>query len=127
MDQVAEKTTDAIDFELCPKFEWTFSILGKKWNGLIIDVLLNLGPQRFKDIANKVSRCSDRVLVERLKELESDGIVMRKTYRNSALIEYALTEKGQDLANVMRSIHGWSEKWCDNQTTSEVDQCHQPL
>jgi Predicted transcriptional regulators len=127
MDQVAEKTTDAIDFELCPKFEWTFSILGKKWNGLIIDVLLNLGPQRFKDIANKVSKCSDRVLVERLKELESDGIVMRKTYRNSALIEYALTEKGQDLVDVMRSIHGWSEKWCDNQTTPEVDQCHQPL
>ncbi|MCH5463412.1 helix-turn-helix transcriptional regulator [Lactobacillus sp. LC28-10] len=127
MDQVVDKTISATDFELCPKFEWTFSILGKKWNGLIIDVLLNLGPQRFKDIANKVDKCSDRVLVERLKELESDGIIMRKTYQNSGRIQYALTEKGQDLASVMRSIHGWSEKWCVNQAAHKVDQCHQPL
>ncbi|MTV81038.1 winged helix-turn-helix transcriptional regulator [Secundilactobacillus folii] len=127
MDQVISKTIDPNDFELCSKFEWTFSILGKKWNGLIIDVLLNLGPQRFKDIASKVTKCSDRVLVERLKELESDGLVMRKTYRNSSLIEYALTEKGQDLAGVMHSIHSWAEKWCANESSSEVDQCHQPL
>lgn len=127
MDQVIDKTIDATQFELCPKFEWTFSILGKKWNGLIIDVLLNLGPQRFKDIANKVSKCSDRVLVERLKELESDGLVMRKTYPDSALIEYALTDMGQDLASVMHATHVWAEKWCDKGSSSEVDQCHQPL
>lgn len=127
MDQVVDKTIDASQFELCPKFEWTFSILGKKWNGLIIDVLLNLGPQRFKDIAGKVTKCSDRVLVERLKELETEGIVMRRTYSNSSLIEYALTEKGQDLADVMCSVHSWSEKWCQPENTSEVDQCHQPL
>lgn len=127
MDQVVDKTIDAAQFELCPKFEWTFSILGKKWNGLIIDVLLNLGPQRFKDIAGKVTKCSDRVLVERLKELETEGIVMRRTYSNSSLIEYALTEKGQDLADVMCSVHSWSEKWCQPENTSEVDQCHQPL
>lgn len=50
-----------------PKDFWDFR---KKWNGLIIEVLLNEGPQRFKEIAQKVEKCSDRVLVERLKELE---------------------------------------------------------
>lgn len=127
MDRVVERTEEVDQFELCPKFEWTFSILGKKWNGLIIDVLLNLGPQRFKDIASKVTKCSDRVLVERLKELELDGIVMRKTYPDSSLIEYALTEKGQDLAGVMRTVHSWSEKWCQPEIKTGLDQCHQPL
>ncbi len=130
MDQtLTQGLVDIDNFELCPKFEQTFSILGKKWNGLIIDVLLNLGPQRFKDIAGKVTKCSDRVLVERLKELETNGIVVRNTYDDSSLIEYALTEKGQDLAGVMKTVHSWSEKWnqLDTAGSQEVDQCHQPL
>ena len=47
--QLKEQT----DFELCPKFEKMFDILGKKWNGLILEVLMNAGPQRFKDIAHR--------------------------------------------------------------------------
>ena len=60
--------------KICPKFEHTFAILGKKWMGLIIEVLLE-GPQRFKDIAATIPNVSDRVLVERLKELEQDLLV----------------------------------------------------
>lgn len=123
----SQSTTNLEEFELCPKFEKTFSILGKKWNGLIIDVLLNLGPQRFKDIAVKVPKCSDRVLVERLKELELAGIVDRQTYPDSALIEYALTEKGHDFSSVMETVHDWAERWCQSDTQETVDQCHQPL
>ncbi|CAM3107429.1 winged helix-turn-helix transcriptional regulator [Lactiplantibacillus plajomi] len=101
----------AVDFELCPKFEKTFSILGKKWNGLIIDVLLEDGPQRFKNLARRIPKCSDRVLVVRLKELEANGIVSRVTHRDSALIEYRLTTKGKDLRQVMDTVHAWSDKW----------------
>lgn len=101
-----------IDFSLCPKFEKTFAILGKKWNGLIIETLLVNGPQRFKCIANTVTKCSDRVLVERLKELESAGIVLRQTFNGSSLIQYALTPKGQALEPIMHSIHDWSDEWC---------------
>ncbi|QEA53578.1 winged helix-turn-helix transcriptional regulator [Loigolactobacillus coryniformis] len=100
-------------FQLCPKFQKTFTILGKKWNGLIVDVLLEEGTQRFKDLAQKVPKCSDRVLVERLKELELEGIVERRTYADSALIEYALTEQGQDLKQVMDAVHGWADTWLD--------------
>ena len=70
---------EVMDFSLCPKFEKGFQILGKKWNGLIIDVLLEGGPQRFVDIAAMIPDVSDRVLTERLKELEAEGIVGRVT------------------------------------------------
>ena len=53
---------------ICPKFEKTFSILGKKWTGLIIEVLMD-GDKRFKELAAQIPNVSDRVLVERLKEL----------------------------------------------------------
>lgn len=99
------------DYYLCTKFEKTFSFLGKKWNGLIIDVLLQEGTLRFREIARQVVKCSDRVLVERLSELEDDGVVNRKSYPNSSLVEYSLTEQGKELAPIMAAIHSWSEKW----------------
>jgi DNA-binding HxlR family transcriptional regulator len=94
---------------ICDKFIATFDVLGRKWNGLIIEVLLNRGPSRFKDLAQAVTKCSDRVLVERLKELEAAGIVDRRTYEDSSLIEYALTERGESMRPVMEAIHEWSD------------------
>ncbi|WP_057768800.1 winged helix-turn-helix transcriptional regulator [Lactobacillus selangorensis] len=109
---LTEKQT-TVDFKLCPRFEKTFTMLGKKWNGLIIDVLLENGTLRFKDLTKMVPKCSDRVLVERLKELEADGIVERMTHEDSALIEYQLTTKGESLRNVIDEIHSWSDTWQD--------------
>lgn len=96
--------------ELCPNFMKTFEILGRKWNGLIIEALLTNGPSRFKDITGAVCSCSDRVLVERLKELEEEGIVERKTYDDSSLIEYALTDRGMQMRPLMDEIHNWADK-----------------
>lgn len=96
---------------MCPKFAKIFSILGKKWNGLIIEALLKNGTQRFKQLAGMVPTCSDRVLVERLRELESEGFVERVTYPHAALIEYRLTERGASLAPVMGAIHTWADEW----------------
>lgn len=108
---MSETMTAMTDFKLCPKFERTFSILGKKWNGLIIESLLAQGALRFKDIASSIDKCSDRMLVERLKELEEAGIVSRTTHDDSALIEYRLTDKGRDMQDMMDTIHAWSDKW----------------
>ncbi|MBB1080116.1 helix-turn-helix transcriptional regulator [Limosilactobacillus sp. STM2_1] len=107
---VAEKALDE-DCKLCPKFTHTFMILGKKWNGLIIEVLLEKGNMRFKDIANSITKCSDRVLCERLKELEDEQIVSRNTYEGSSRVDYSLTERGQELKPVMDAVHVWSDKW----------------
>ena len=68
-------------------------------------------PARFKDIAAAVTKCSDRVLVERLKELEGDGLVQRVTHTDSALIEYQLTPKGAGLSDVLTAAHAWGDEW----------------
>ncbi|AQW21970.1 HxlR family transcriptional regulator [Lentilactobacillus curieae] len=102
---------DPVNYYLCPRFEKTFSFLGKKWNGLIIDVLLQEGSLRFREIARQIPKCSDRVLVERLRELEEDGVLIRNDYEDSSLIEYSLTKQGEELAPIMKQLHDWSEKW----------------
>ncbi|WP_407929195.1 winged helix-turn-helix transcriptional regulator [Agrilactobacillus fermenti] len=104
--------------ELCPRFQKTFSILGKKWNGLIIDVLVENGTLRFRDLAHSIEKCSDRVLVERLKELERENIVSRVSFYDSNLVEYHLTEKGKALAPVMASVHAWADEYI---TEAECD------
>ena len=93
---------------ICPKFEYTFSILGKKWNGLIIDALLE-SPLRFKEIAACISGISDRVLVDRLKGLEEEGIIERTKVGHCN--GYSLTEKGYDLEPVMTQVQKWADKW----------------
>ncbi|MDN6193503.1 MAG: helix-turn-helix transcriptional regulator [Alkalibacterium sp.] len=102
------------DKVICPKFEQTFSILGKKWTGLIIDVLLD-GPRRFKDISQAIKGVSDRVLVERLKELEKENIVTRELDDSCDMKSgYCLTEKGKSLKNVMIEVQLWADQWiCD--------------
>lgn len=112
MPKLAEKKVADGECKLCPKFTQTFMMLGKKWNGLIIEVLLENPQLRFKDIANAITKCSDRVLCERLKELEDEQIVIRKTYPGTSRVEYALTARGQELAPVMKAVHQWSDKWC---------------
>lgn len=100
------------EFSLCPRFTHTFTILGKKWNGLIIEVLLHERTQRFKDLANHVQDCSDRVLCERLRELQDEGIVSRNTQPGESCVSYSLTAEGRDLAPVMMAVHQWSDKYC---------------
>ncbi|SEM65950.1 transcriptional regulator, HxlR family [Ligilactobacillus sp. WC1T17] len=109
---VETKAQSGDDFSLCPKFEKTFGILGKKWNGLIIDVLLFAGVQRFSDLSQKIPECSDRVLVERLKELVKEGLVVRQSIDGSKhKVVYELTEQGKDLAPIFNDVHAWAERW----------------
>lgn len=96
---------------LCPRFETAFSFLGKRWNGLIIRTLMD-GPKRFKDISNQIPSMSDKMLSERMKDLESEGILIRHVYPETPVrIEYELTPKGQALRPVMDQIQSWAEDW----------------
>ncbi len=98
-------------YHMCPKFESAFELLGKRWTGLIIRTLLS-GQKRFSDIADAIPNMSARMLTERFKELESEGIIIRKVYPEVPVrIEYELTEKGQELKIVMDEIQKWAEKW----------------
>ncbi len=96
---------------MCPKFENAFELLGKKWTGLIIRTLLS-GQKRFSDISEAIPNMSARILTERFKELELEGIIIRKVYPETPVrIEYELTEKGSDLQAVMDEVQKWAEKW----------------
>ena len=98
-------------YHMCPKFESAFELLGKRWTGLIIHTLLN-GEKRFTDIAVAVPNLSARMLTERFRELETQGIVIRHVYPETPVrIEYELTEKGRELQKAMNEIQCWAEKW----------------
>lgn len=98
------------DTNICPKFEKALSILNKRWTGLIVFQLLN-GSQRFCNIESEIG-ISGRVLSERLKDLEKEGIVKRTVYDETPVrIEYSLTEKGMALEPVLNEIQNWADKW----------------
>jgi DNA-binding HxlR family transcriptional regulator len=95
------------DYHLCPKFESAFELLGKRWTGLIIKVLLS-GPKRFKDISDLIPSMSDRML----SELEAAGIIVRHVYPETPVrIEYELTEKGKGLEKAMEELQKWADKF----------------
>lgn len=96
---------------LCPRYQHAIEILGKRWTGLILKVLLN-GPARFHELADELQVVGDRVLSERLKELEAEGIITRRVYAEVPVrVEYRLTNKGRDLAPVVEAIESWSHVW----------------
>jgi len=96
---------------MCPRYEAAADLLGKKWTGRIIRVLLG-GPKRFKDMKEQIPEMSDKMLTDRMKELETLGIVNRNVYPEMPVrIEYELTPKGRDLQPVIESIQAWGEQW----------------
>lgn len=97
--------------ETCPRYEHAIQILGKRWTGLLLDALMS-GPKRFCELTSSVDGLSDRVLSDRLRELEAEGIVQRIVYPNIPVrVEYQLTEKGRALEPVVKEIHHWAEQW----------------
>lgn len=103
----------------CPKFHKSVELIGRRWTGAILRALLS-GENRFSDIAHAIPGLSDRLLSERLKELEAEGVVTRVVYPETPVrIEYHLTEKGQDLSMVVEAISAWSARWaCDEAAAS---------
>ena len=98
-------------FHLCPRFEAAFEILGKRWTGLIIRSLLS-GSKRFSDMQQIIPALSARMLTERFKGLEAQGIILRNVYPEMPVrIEYSLTAKGKDLEKSMDEIQKWAERW----------------
>lgn len=98
---------------VCPKFQHSIELIGKRWSGAVIDALF-AGAVRFTDISSAVPGLSDRLLSERLKELEQEGIVERIVHDNvPARIEYRLTEMGMDLQASFRAIGDWAETWME--------------
>ena len=111
MSEIENLTPVKTPILLCPKFETAFEILGKRWTGLILNILMQ-GVNRFSDIQANVPDLSARMLTERLKDLETHGIIKREVYPETPVrIEYLLTDKGRDLKQAMDEIQAWASKW----------------
>ena len=89
----------------CPHYHEAVELVGKRWTGAILVVMLQGGPMRFSAIAQAVPALSDRLLSERVKELEARGIVERCDNG------YALTEMGRALEPAVRELHSWAQSW----------------
>jgi DNA-binding HxlR family transcriptional regulator len=99
----------------CPHFHQAVELVGKRWTGAILYVLIQApGPLRFSEIAHAVPDLSDRLLSERMKELERCGIVERHVSATSPVrVEYALTSRGRDLEPSLAELKGWADRWLD--------------
>jgi DNA-binding HxlR family transcriptional regulator len=97
--------------QICEHFQRAAQLLAHRWSALIISALL-AGNARFSDIRDSIPGLSDRLLSDRLKELEAAGIVTRTVIPATPVrIEYGLTDQGRDLSGVVEEIRGWAERW----------------
>ena len=97
--------------ELCPKFHQAVELIGRRWSGAVIRLLID-GRRRYSDLRDAVPDISDRMLSERLKELEAAGIVRRLVSAQPPVrVEYELTEKGRALEAPLRAISAWASEW----------------
>ena len=94
-------------------FQRALELLSKRWTGLILFVL-GEGPLRFNEIAAQIDVISDRMLSERLKELEAEGVVERRIFAEVPVrVEYRLTDKGAALRPIYEAIGFWAARWID--------------
>ncbi len=100
-----------VSVAFCPKFHHAVELIGRRWTGAIVRAMLS-GVTQFSGLRESVPGLSDRMLSERLKELEAEGIVLRTVIPEMPVrITYALTEKGRALSDVLDAISLWAERW----------------
>ena len=97
--------------ELCTRFHRASELIGRRWTGAIIFVLLK-ARCRFATLRAAIPDITDRMLSERLQELEEEAIVERTVWPETPVrVEYALTKKGRALASAMDAIADWASAW----------------
>ena len=95
----------------CPLYHEAVELVGRRWTGAILRVLMD-GALRFSEIAQAVPELSDRLLSERMKELERRGIVERRVLAGPPLrVEYSLSQMGQELEPALSELQRWANRW----------------
>ena len=97
----------------CALYHHAVELIGRRWTGAILLVLVEDGSLRFSEIRTLVPDVSDRLLSERLKELETEDIVERHVYDETPVrVEYELTAKGRALEPALVALKQWSHQHC---------------
>ena len=101
------------DLTLCTRFHRAIELIGRRWTGAIVDLLLR-SRCRFATLRAAIPEITDRMLSERLQELEQEGVVERTVVPETPVrVEYALTKKGRALAKAFDAIAEWAHAWTD--------------
>jgi DNA-binding HxlR family transcriptional regulator len=99
--------------ELCSRFHKASELIGRRWTGAILFLLLKQ-KCRFATLRDAIPDITDRMLSDRLHELEREGLVERTVVPATPVrVEYSLTKKGRALTGAMDAIADWAEKWID--------------
>lgn len=107
--------------QLCHRYQQAVEVICKRWTGLILKLLMDQ-PLRFNELSDQLEVVSDRMLSERLKELEQEGIIERRVFTDAPVrVEYRLTEKGVALTPVIEAIELWSSTWINPTPTLAKD------
>lgn len=97
--------------ELCSRFHHAVELIGRRWSGAIIQLLLQ-GPLRYGALRAAIPDINDRMLTERLREMEGEALIERHVIPDTPVrVEYQLTKKGQALERAMKAISTWAETW----------------
>ena len=97
--------------QVCARFHHAVELIGRRWSGAIISSML-ARPQCFNEFLAVVPGLSDRLLTERLRELESEGLVRRTVISGPPVrVSYELTESGKDLQPAIEALGKWAERW----------------
>jgi len=108
--------------ELCARFHRASELIGRRWTGAIIFVLLK-SRCRFATLRDAIPDITDRMLSERLQELEQEGIVERTVVPDTPVrVEYALSKKGRALASAINAIADWAEKWTNRDAPAQREE-----
>jgi DNA-binding HxlR family transcriptional regulator len=96
---------------LCAQYHQAIELVGRRWTGAIIFVLLRTRC-RFATLRDAIPEITDRMLSERLQELEEQGVILRTVVPETPVrVEYELTKKGQALAGVVDAVAAWAHDW----------------
>lgn len=115
--ETVETSPESADTTLCPKFHRAVELIGRRWSGAIIRVLLP-GPRRFNELLAAIPGISDRLLAERLRELVAVGILARTVDGGSPVrVVYALTCAGHELDESLSALSRWAQRWIEPETT----------
>lgn len=99
----------AEDKGLCSTYLAAMEVLAKPWTGMLL-VVLEEGPLRFSEIADRVPTIADRMLAARLKELESRGLIVRRVEHGPPVrVAYELTEVGRGFREVAEAVTKWGK------------------
>jgi DNA-binding HxlR family transcriptional regulator len=97
--------------QVCGRFHRAIELIGSRWTGAILQTLFQ-GRTRYAAIKAAVPDITDRMLSERLRSLESEGLVVRAVIPETPVrVEYELTDKARELQNALREIANWAERW----------------